>query len=455
MMRSRASTLLLIVALPLAACTVGPDYHPAAPAELGVPDRYSVNVPVRSPEDITHWWTAFNDPLLGEIVEQARTSNLDVAQAVARLRQARESLRQSRAQLLPEVSGSAGYTRSQNVLGSSTVVLPDGTTTTISGRSNAFSAGLDVSYQVGLFGEIRRSVEASRASYEASGYDYATVLLSVESEAARNYILARLYQQQLSNARASLAIQDDNLEIAGFRVQAGLVTSVDVEQARAQRAQTAATIPTIEQNYNAAVSRLGVLTGQAPGALKPRLEAVRPIPQGPADIATGVPADTLRQRPDVRAAERNLAAATAQIGVATAQLYPALALSGSPVRRLILARQPVRHHRRAAVRGRDAGDLQRRAAPLAGAQRPRCRRRRPRQLSLDGAGRAGRCRECRGRARCRQAAAGAVPHRARRREQFGAARPAAIPLRPDRLHHAQHRGNEPAVGAERPEPGAG
>ena len=329
MLRSRASSLLLIAALPLAACTVGPNYRAVPAAQLGVPDRYSVNVPARSPEDITHWWTAFNDPLLGEIVEQARTSNLDIAQAVARLRQARESLRQSRAQLLPEVSGSAGYTRSQNVLGGSTVVLPDGSTTTIAGRSNSFSAGLDVNYQVGVFGEIRRTVEASRASYEASGYDYATVLLSVESEAARNYILARLYQQQLANARASLAIQDDNLEIAGFRVQAGLVTSVDVETARAQRAQTAATIPTLEQNYNAAVSRLGVLTGQAPGALKPRLEAVRPIPQGPPNIAVGVPADTLRQRPDVRAAERNLAAATAQIGVAEAQLYPALAISGS------------------------------------------------------------------------------------------------------------------------------
>jgi NodT family efflux transporter outer membrane factor (OMF) lipoprotein len=146
---------------------------------------------------------------------------------------------------------------------------------------------------------------------------------------ARNYVLARAYQAQLENARANLAIQDDNLEIAGFRVQAGLVSSVDVEQARASRAQTAAGIPQIAQQYNAAVSRIGVLTGQAPGALKPMLETPRSIPSGPESVGAGIPADALRQRPDVRAAERNLAAATARIGVAKAQLFPALSISGN------------------------------------------------------------------------------------------------------------------------------
>jgi len=175
---------------------------------------------------------------------------------------------------------------------------------------------------------VRSGVAASRADYEAAGFDYATTLLSVESEVARNYVLARAYQAQLENGRASLTIQDDNLEIAGFRVQAGLVSSVDVEQARASRAQTAASLPQIEQQYNAAVSRLAVLTGQAPGALKPMLAQARPIPTGPGQIAAGIPADILRQRPDVRSAERNLAAATAQIGVTRAQLFPALNLSG-------------------------------------------------------------------------------------------------------------------------------
>ena len=137
------------------------------------------------------------------------------------------------------------------------------------------------------------------------------------------------YLRLLGVEQASLAIEDDNLEIAGFRVQAGLVSSIDQEQARASRAQTAASIPSIEQSYNQAVSRLGVLTGQAPGALKTQMATVAPIPQGPASIAVGIPADTLRQRPDVMSAERNLAAATAEIGVAKAALYPALNISGN------------------------------------------------------------------------------------------------------------------------------
>ncbi|MFG6281920.1 efflux transporter outer membrane subunit [Sphingomonas sp. S6] len=319
-----------LAALALAGCTVGPDYRAKTPAELGVPTAYSVPAPA-SPEDLTRWWSNFDDPVLGQLVEQARGANTDIAQAIGRLRQAREALVQSRASLLPTLSGSAGYQRNENLRGGGrSFTLPDGTVVdTGGGGTNSFSAGLSASYQVGLFGEVRRTVEASRAQYEASGFDYATVLLSVESEVARNYVLARAYQAQLANARASLAIQDDNLEIAGFRVQAGLVSSVDVEQARSQRAQTAASVPQIEQQYAAAVARLGVLTGQAPGALRSALAAPRAIPKGPASVGVGIPADALRRRPDVRSAERSLAAATARIGVAKAQLYPALAITGN------------------------------------------------------------------------------------------------------------------------------
>ncbi len=322
--------VLLLVTAALAGCTVGPDYHPQSAADLGVPDAYSVPAQ-QTAEDLTRWWSNFDDPVLGQLVDQARLANTDVAQAIARLRQARESLVQSRASLLPTLSGSAGYQRNENLRGGGrSFTLPDGTVVdTGGGGTNSFSAGLSASYQLGLFGEVRRTVEATRAQYEASGFDYATTLLTVESEVATNYVLARAYQAQLANARASLAIQDDNLEIAGFRVQAGLVSSVDVEQARSQRAQTAATVPQIEQQYAAAVARLGVLTGQAPGALRSALAAARPIPRGPATVGVGIPADALRRRPDVRAAERSLTSATAQIGVAKAQLYPALAISGN------------------------------------------------------------------------------------------------------------------------------
>jgi NodT family efflux transporter outer membrane factor (OMF) lipoprotein len=326
----RAISLVLATAL-VSACSVGPDYRPRSAVQLGVPEAWSVPA-APSSEDLQRWWGKFDDPLLGQLVEQAAGANLDLAQAVARLRQAREALVVSRSGLLPSVSGSGGYSRTETLRGGgTTLTLPDGTVTNTTGgggRSN-FSLGLDASYQVDLFGGVRRGVEASRAQYEAAGFDYATTLLAVQSEVARNYVLARAYQAQLANARASLAIQDDNLEIAGFRVQAGLVSSLDQEQARASRAQTAASIPSIAQQYNAAVSRIGVLTGQAPGALKPLLAEAKPIPRGPATVGVGIPANVLRQRPDVRAAERTLAAATAQIGVAKAQLYPALSISGS------------------------------------------------------------------------------------------------------------------------------
>lgn len=318
MKTSRLASIALL-ALPLAACSVGPNYKPATPSALGVPGSYSVASDGSTRGDFRTWWTQFNDPLLTELVERARTSNLDIAQAVARLRQAHEALIQSRALLFPSVDASAGYSRNVDIRGGKS-----------SGQArNSFSVSGDVSYQAGLFGENRRAVEASKAEYEGSGFDYASVLTSAESEVARNYILARAYQAQLGNARASLAIEDDNLQITEWRVQAGLVSSLDQESARAARAQTAASIPSLEQSYNQAVSRLGVLTGQAPGALKTLLEKVEPIPQGPASIAVGIPADTLRQRPDVMGAERSLASATAEIGVARAALFPALNITGN------------------------------------------------------------------------------------------------------------------------------
>jgi len=336
MLRSVASMAALVT---VAGCTVGPDYHPAPAAALGVPAQWSVP---GSPEagQVQRWWSQFHDPVLDDLIARAAAGNLDLAHAVARLRQAREALVISRAALLPTLSGSGGYSRSETLRGGGqTVTLPDGSVinTGAGGGTSNFSLGLDASYQVDLFGGVRRSVEASRAQYQAAGFDQATTLLSVQSEVATNYILARAYQAQLDNARQSLAIQDENLQIAEWRVQAGLVSSLDVEQARSSRAQTAATIPQIEQQYNNAVSRIGVLIGQAPGTFKPTLAASRPIPQGPDTLSLGIPADVLRQRPDVRASERNLASAVAQIGVSQAQLYPALSISGSLDTRAISA----------------------------------------------------------------------------------------------------------------------
>lgn len=313
MLRSRISVLLAWT-LTLQACAVGPDYHPATSDALGVPGGYAAAAPQGALPDISTWWTSFDDPELTSLIDRARRGNLDIAQAVARLKQAREGLVQARASLFPSVSASAGAGRS----------LIDAT-----GPRDSFSIGADASYQVDLFGGVRRSVEAARASEQASGYDLANVQTTIASSVAQNYILARQYAANIGIAEDSLKIQDDNLQIAGWRVQAGLVSSLDLEQARQARAQTAATIPTLRQNYVAAVNRLGVLTGQAPDAVTTEMAAAQPIPTGPAAIPVGIPADILRRRPDVRSAERGLAAATAEIGVQKAALFPALGITGS------------------------------------------------------------------------------------------------------------------------------
>ncbi|GGD65751.1 efflux transporter outer membrane subunit [Croceicoccus mobilis] len=314
----------------LASCTTLAPEMPHDAQALALPEDWSVEASGETP-DLVRWWQAFDDPVLTGLIEQSLEANTDLGVALSRLRQAREALVVSRSSLFPSLSAAGGYNRQESIRGGgTTVTLPDGTVTTVGGGgSDSFSLGLDASYQLDIFGGNRSAVRASRADLEAAGFDYASTMRLVESEVARNYILARAYQSQLANARASLAIQDDNLEIAGYRVMAGLVSSVDEEQARSSRAQSAASVPQIGQQYNAAVSRLGVLTGQAPGAVKPIMEAVQPIPTGPSDPGAGIPADLLRRRPDIRSAERQLEAAAAQIGVARAALLPTLSISGS------------------------------------------------------------------------------------------------------------------------------
>jgi NodT family efflux transporter outer membrane factor (OMF) lipoprotein len=299
----------------LAACTVGPNYRPPPAGALSVPETFYSRAPATAaaPVDLARWWERFDDPLLTRLIDEATRSNLDLAASAARLAQARESLVQARAGLVPTVGASAGAGR-----------------TVGSGNDrNSFSLGADAAWEVDLFGRIRRGVEAANADAEGAYYDREALRVAIAAEVATNYVQARLSQERLAIARDTLAISDDNFQIARWRVEAGLVSSLDSEQARAARAQTAASIPNIERSFTSATYRLAVLTGRAPGALTAELSTDRPIPKGPENVAVGIPADTLRQRPDLRSAERNLAAATARIGVAQAQLYPGLRLTGN------------------------------------------------------------------------------------------------------------------------------
>jgi len=305
----------LLLAGALAGCTtVGPDYRAPEAGALPVPDAYySRPGEAAAPADLSRWWEQFQDPLLTRLVDEASAGNLDLAQASTRLVQARESLAQARAGLVPEVGASAGAGRAFGA----------------GNDRNSFNVGADASWEIDLFGRIRRGIEASRADAESVWFDREALRVALAAEVATNYIQARQAQARLEVARDTLRIADDNLQLAQWRVQAGLASSLDSEQARAARAQTAAVIPNLENAFTSATFRLAVLTGRAPGTLTAALTEPKPIPEGPEDVAVGIPADTLRQRPDVRSSERNLAAQTARIGVAQAQLYPALRLSGN------------------------------------------------------------------------------------------------------------------------------
>ncbi|WP_326914826.1 efflux transporter outer membrane subunit [Sphingopyxis chilensis] len=305
----------LAVSASLAACSAGPDYRPSTPSDLGVPAAYGAGSGAAiDPAELAAWWKGFNDSALDALVDRAVAANLDLAQAQARLRQAREASIQAGADLLPTASASGGAGRNFDSNQSD---------------SGSYSLGIDADWQLDLFGGVRRAVEAARADEAASGYDLASVRIAIIAELVTNYIQLRLAQQQLDITEDTLRYQRDNYDIARWRVQAGLASSLDEQQARTQLAQTEASLAEFRTSIRGALNRIAVLTAQAPGAATSSLEPIAAIPRPPDGVAAGFPADTLRQRPDVRSSERSLAAATGRLGVAEAQLLPSLSLNGS------------------------------------------------------------------------------------------------------------------------------
>ena len=325
-----------LLPLALAGCVAGPNYAPPRPSSLGADGHYVAPLPLLSPISAqpapAAWWRQFGDPDLSVLVERAVADNLDVAVASSRLLQAREAAIQAGAARVPRLGANAGIARNGYVSGRPVTTFPGAggnTFTASSADTTNLSISSDASYTVDLFGAIARSVEAARANADAAALDVAALRVTIAADTANTYIQGRIAQDRLAIARDSLANADNNVEIAQWRVRAGLVSATDVEQARAQRAQQRVALPLLETSIANAASNLAVLTGQAPQATAAVFAQPRAIPQPPAGFAVGVPADTLRQRPDVVASERRLAAASAQIGVAQAQLYPTLSLTGN------------------------------------------------------------------------------------------------------------------------------
>jgi NodT family efflux transporter outer membrane factor (OMF) lipoprotein len=317
------SALILLAALGLSGCAaVGPDYvlsWPGLPAAWTRADASAqAAVQAEAAGDLSQWWQRLDDPLLSALVAEALQASPDVRSAQSRLREARARRTVAAAARYPGVTASGSARRSET------------SEETGSGDArNFFSAGLDASWEADVFGGVRRSVEAAEADLESSRANLDAARVSLAAEVALNYVAVRALQARLGIARANLASQSETLQLTDWRAQAGLVSSQDVEQARSNREQTRAQIPALDTSLAEAEHTLDVLLGKTPGTLHARLAAPRGLPAAPQQIAVGIPADTLRQRPDVRAAERRLAAETARLGVAEAARYPSFTLSGS------------------------------------------------------------------------------------------------------------------------------
>jgi len=269
-------------------------------------------------EALAQWWETFGDPVLTSLVRRAIKGNLDVRTSLSRLREARASVSSARASLNPVVDASGTMVatgRRDEVLGSVT--------------TRSYSVGFDASWELDVFGGIRSTIDAAAATAEARAADLQDVLISLTAEVAIDYVDVRTLQRRLEIALANANVQEQTLELAQFRAQAGLATDLDVQQALSNLESTRAQISSLDAQTAQAIHRVAVLIGQAPAALDAELSLPGTIPMAPLTLAVGVPAETLRRRPDVRSAERQLAAQFANVNAARADLYPSFRLAGS------------------------------------------------------------------------------------------------------------------------------
>ncbi len=328
--------IVICLALLLGGCaSVGPNYQrPVLEAPAQWTESREKAGAALGLEEIA-WWKAFNDPVLNGLIEQAAESNLDLEQARARILQARADVTKAGAAFLPSVKATGSVTSTQG--GTSTITNGTGTITSGSSAPQSlataagtiFQAGFDASWEIDVFGGTRRSVEATRARLEASTEDLRSTLLTLLGDLAKNYTDLRANQAQMEITRRNLETQQQTLEVTRERFRLGLTTYLDVAQAEAQKASTESNLPTYEAAVKQSIHRLGILLGKEPNALKGKLATTSPLPSARGVMTTGLPSDLLTRRPDLRQVERQLAAASADIGVAKAELYPKFDLTGT------------------------------------------------------------------------------------------------------------------------------
>lgn len=331
----------LFLCLGLAACTVGPDYQApkiqmpagfAAPAQGPAP----LSMPVSDSVDLPVWWKQFHDAELESLIARAMAQNLDLLTAQSRVREAREQEVIAGAAGLPQLNATGNTIQmhsASNPLaglagGSSGAGSSSGGTASHGTNLHLYSAGFDASWEIDVFGGVRRAVEAAAAGTEAARWQMRDGEVSLTAEIAADYVQLRADQARLAILADQERAQRQTLALVAAKARTGFVTQLDVNQQQQLLAQTIAQRPPLEAETITLRHGLAVLLGQQPGTLDAELTATQPLPPVPPRLPVGLPSDLLRMRPDIRVAERKLAQATAQIGVATADLYPKFNLLG-------------------------------------------------------------------------------------------------------------------------------
>lgn len=303
---------------------VGPDYTPPDPSAPGTPDAWHVALIDGLEGDavsVSPWWQSFNDPELDALVLLAEQRNLGLRTAAARIDVARTQYGIASADLLPSLTG-LGLMQWRKRAADDRIVSD------IIPNSDYISA-LDMSWEVDLWGRVRRSMQSAEAEVEESIEDWRDVLITVRAEVATSYIAARTLQNELRMLREGIALRREALVLTEQKYEAGTATELELAEAVAAITAVESRLPGVETDLAKAVNRISVLIGEAPGPLRERLAEPAPVPTPPTRIAVGIPADAVRQRPDIRAAERRIASKSARIGVATAALLPQFSINGA------------------------------------------------------------------------------------------------------------------------------
>ena len=303
---------IALTVLSFAGCAT---HKPVTRPSLAIPETWSSELPLTTAsQDLSKWWGRLGDATLSNLIERALENNPDVRTARSRLRQSRSQRSLAAANRFPTLTASASSS---------------GNKSSGFNISNQFSESLDASWEPDVFGAQRAALHAADSDTKATEASLHDTQVSLVAEVALNYVALRSYQNRLEIARKNVASQSETSQLTEWRAQAGLVSSVDLEQARTNLEQTRASIPSLEISVAQSVHLLATLLGLTPGAVQQQLAPIASIPSVPDTVAVAIPAETLRQRPDVRAAEAKIIAETARLRQEEAAQYPTFSLSGS------------------------------------------------------------------------------------------------------------------------------